>query len=213
MGAISERRCARRSRRCRKESTGRRDARLSHAAEGDEAILAPDYVKENAFTLHDGVIAVRTGATLTPLTTLADETARRIRGLIKVRDAVRNTLRTQLEEHSEEAILDARRELNLRYDMFVVAVRSGERQRQSPRLSRRSGLSAALLAGGLQRRDEARREDGDLSRAHHSAGAGSACRRDAEGRARSRAQRDGARGPCRAWRRCSAGRPKSFCRS
>ena len=25
-------------------------------------------VKENAFTIHDGVIAVRTGATLTPLT-------------------------------------------------------------------------------------------------------------------------------------------------
>ena len=66
-------------------------------------------MKENAFTLHDGVIAVRTGATLTPLTTLADETARRIRGLIKVRDAVRNTLRTQLEEDSEDAILDARR--------------------------------------------------------------------------------------------------------
>ena len=89
-------------------------------AKVEEAILAPDYVKENAFTLHDGVIAVRTGATLTPLTTLADETARRIRGLIKVRDAVRNTLRTQLEEHSEEAILGARRELNLRYDMFVA---------------------------------------------------------------------------------------------
>ncbi|MEI9898143.1 MAG: hypothetical protein WDN28_30880 [Chthoniobacter sp.] len=35
---------------------------------------------------------------------MADETARRIRGLIKVRDAVRDTLRTQLEEHSEEAI-------------------------------------------------------------------------------------------------------------
>jgi N12 class adenine-specific DNA methylase len=85
-----------------------------------EVILAPDYVKENAFVLHDGAIAVRTGATLTPLPKLADETARRIRGLIKVRDAVRNVLRTQLDEHSDEAILGARRELNLRYDLFAA---------------------------------------------------------------------------------------------
>ncbi len=85
-----------------------------------EVIIAPDYVKENAFVLHDGAIAVRTGATLTPLPKLADETARRIRGLIKVRDAVRNVLRTQLDEHGDESILGARRELNLRYDLFVA---------------------------------------------------------------------------------------------
>ena len=46
-----------------------------------EPIIAPDDVKENAFTLHDGVIAIRTGATLTPIANLPDETARRIRGL------------------------------------------------------------------------------------------------------------------------------------
>ena len=84
-----------------------------------EQILAPDFVKENAFTLHDGILAVRTGATLTPLTGIADETARRIRGLIKVRDAVREVLRTQLQAAGETEIVGARRILNLQYDVFV----------------------------------------------------------------------------------------------
>lgn len=85
----------------------------------DETILAPDYVKENAFALHEGRLVVRTGATLTPVENLPDETARRIRGMIKVRDAVREVLRTQLRDQGEEAILDARRQLNFAYDHFV----------------------------------------------------------------------------------------------
>jgi N12 class adenine-specific DNA methylase len=85
----------------------------------EEAILAPEYVKENAFTIHEGIIAVRTGATLTPVANLPDETARRIRGLMTVRDAVREALRTQLENHDDEAIITARQQLNFRYDHFV----------------------------------------------------------------------------------------------
>lgn len=126
-------------------------------AKVEEAILAPDSVKENAFTLHDGVIAVRTGATLTPLTTLADETARRIRGLIKVRDAVRNTLRTQLEEHSEEAILDARRELNLRYDMFVA--RFGAVNDSANRRAFRADPDYPLLSSLEDYNDETKRAE------------------------------------------------------
>jgi hypothetical protein len=85
-----------------------------------ETILAPAYVKENAFTLHDGMLTVRTGATLTPLDKISEDTARRIRALIKVRDSVREVLRTQLENHGEEAIIEARRQLNLRYDHFAA---------------------------------------------------------------------------------------------
>jgi N12 class adenine-specific DNA methylase len=85
-----------------------------------EKILAPNYIKENAFTLYDGMLAVRTGATLTPLTKVSEEGARRIRGLIKLRDSVRDVLRTQLEERGEEAIVEARRELNIRYDHFAA---------------------------------------------------------------------------------------------
>ena len=53
--------------------------------------------------MHEGTLTVRTGATLTPITNLPDETARRIRGLIKVRDAVREVLRTQIQDAGDEA--------------------------------------------------------------------------------------------------------------
>src|SRR6266511_3175 len=85
-----------------------------------ETMIAPDDVKENGFTLHDGGIAIRTGATLTPIFNLPDETARRIRGLIKVRAAVREVLRTQLDDLIDDEIVDARRRLNFAYDQFVA---------------------------------------------------------------------------------------------
>ena len=84
-----------------------------------DVIPASEDVKENAFTLHDDAIAIRTGAILTPVENLPDATARRIRGLIKVRAAVREVLRTQLDDANEEAIADARRHLNLTYDQFT----------------------------------------------------------------------------------------------
>jgi N12 class adenine-specific DNA methylase len=84
-----------------------------------ETIIAPDDVKENAFTLHDGVVAIRTGSTLTPIANLPDETARRIRGLIRVRGAVREVLRTQLNDSTEDEIVGTRRQLNSFYDHFV----------------------------------------------------------------------------------------------
>ncbi len=84
-----------------------------------ETIIATDDVKENAFALHDGVITIRTGSTLTPVANLPDETARRIRGLIKVRGAVREVLRTQLADRREDEIVEARRQLNSFYDHFV----------------------------------------------------------------------------------------------
>ncbi|MEY2531618.1 MAG: hypothetical protein QOI96_1703, partial [Verrucomicrobiota bacterium] len=84
-----------------------------------ETIIATDDVKENAFALHDGVITIRTGSTLTPVANLPDETARRIRGLIRVRGAVREVLRTQLTDSAEAEIVEARRQLNSFYDHFV----------------------------------------------------------------------------------------------
>lgn len=85
-----------------------------------DLIAAPHDVKENAFTIHDGLIAIRTGAILTPVENLPEETARRIRGLIKVRGAVREVLRTQLDDASEAEIAGARRHLNLTYDQFFA---------------------------------------------------------------------------------------------
>ena len=72
-------------------------------------ILAPEGVKEGAFTLHDGQVAVREGDVLVLPRGLPSETTRRIRGMIHVRDAAREVLRTQLEESGESA--------NLRQDL------------------------------------------------------------------------------------------------
>jgi N12 class adenine-specific DNA methylase/predicted O-methyltransferase YrrM len=91
---------------------------LTTAPAVEMAITAPGDVKENAFTLHDGAIAIRTGAVLTRVENLPDENARRIRGLIKLRAALREVLRTQVEDAGDEEIADARRHLNLTYDHF-----------------------------------------------------------------------------------------------
>ncbi len=96
-----------------------RAASIATKRDTEGTIIAPDDVKENAFALHDGMIAIRTGPTLTPVANLPDETARRIRGLIKVRGAVREVLRTQLADSDDEEIVEARQQLDSIYDRFV----------------------------------------------------------------------------------------------
>ena len=50
-------------------------------------------------------ICVREGDTVRPLRDLNNQTRQRIRGLIRVRDAVRRCLRSQLEGHDETEVL------------------------------------------------------------------------------------------------------------
>lgn len=77
-------------------------------------------MKQNAFVIHeDGSLAVREGNALTLLTKMPEQTGRRIRGMIRVRDAVREALRTQIEESDEPTVLQARQQLNNHYDHFV----------------------------------------------------------------------------------------------
>ncbi len=83
-------------------------------------VPAPEGVKEGAFTLHEGQVMVRSGAALVMPRGVPAETTRRIRGMVHVRDAAREVLRTQLEESGEPAILAARQQLNLRYDHFLA---------------------------------------------------------------------------------------------
>ena len=97
----------------------RRGEHEASQLESAPILIAPDNVKENAFTIVDGVIAIRTGSTLTSVANLPDETARRIRGMIKLREAVREVLRTQLDNRNEDEVADARRQLNVLYDHFV----------------------------------------------------------------------------------------------
>ena len=129
------------------------------SADQNVPILAPGHVKENAFTtLEDGRIAIRTGAVLTPVAKLSDDGARRIRGLIRLRDAVRDCL-THADRRGtdESAVLLARRQLNERYDQFVLRFGPVNEPGQRPGVPRRPGLSAAALAGEFRRGNQGRR--------------------------------------------------------
>ena len=85
----------------------------------EQTIPAPDYIKPNAYCLHDGMVCVREDTILRPLSDLPSEMRSRIRNLIPVRDAVRECLRAQLDGSGEERVLETRHQLNLAYDRFV----------------------------------------------------------------------------------------------
>ncbi|MDE3100487.1 MAG: hypothetical protein KGJ88_13545, partial [Verrucomicrobiota bacterium] len=95
-------------------------ARSPDVNAAEQVIPAPGHVKPNAYALHDDEIAIREGDKLVPLPHLPVQTRLRIRGLIKVRDAVRQCLRTQLEDAAEDDIQLARQQLNQTYDRFVA---------------------------------------------------------------------------------------------
>jgi len=87
----------------------------------DVNIPAPDYIKANAFCVHeDGRVCICEDSKLRPLDDMPVETRTRIRRLIDVRDAVRVCLRSQLDGSSEEQLIEARDELNLAYDRFLA---------------------------------------------------------------------------------------------
>ena len=86
----------------------------------DETIPAPDYVKPNAYCVHDGMLCIREENVLRPLTDLPADMRSRIRGMVQVRDAVRGCLRSQIDGSPEEQVVEARQQLNHAYDRFVA---------------------------------------------------------------------------------------------
>lgn len=82
-------------------------------------VPAPEEVKPNAFTLCHGQLARRQGDTLVLLSDLSETAAQRLRGLIRVRDALRHCLQTQWQDHPEEDQQRGRNALNQVYDTFV----------------------------------------------------------------------------------------------
>jgi SAM-dependent methyltransferase len=80
---------------------------------------APEDVKPNAYALINGEVAVREGDTMRMLRGTPGTTAQRIRGLVRLRDAVRRCLRSQMEDREEEDIAFSRAQLNQTYDSFV----------------------------------------------------------------------------------------------
>jgi SAM-dependent methyltransferase len=74
----------------------------------DESIPAPDFVKPNAYCLHDGIVCIREENVLRPLTDMPSDIRSRIRHLIPVRDAVRDCLRSQMDGSAEEHVVETR---------------------------------------------------------------------------------------------------------
>jgi len=98
----------------------------------EQTIPAPDFLKPNAYCVHDGIVCIREESVLRQLTDLPSETRSRIRGLVQVRDAVRLCLRSQLDGSSEAQVGESRRQLNYAYDRFVgrfgpVSLRANQR--------------------------------------------------------------------------------------
>ncbi len=75
-------------------------------------------VKEGGLADRDGQIVVRRCGAMEPLTISASAAAR-IRGMLQVRDAVRDAFRTQLVDAPDGTITEARHHLNRTYDAFV----------------------------------------------------------------------------------------------
>ena len=86
----------------------------------EQTIPAPDYVKPNAFCLHEGIVCIREENVLRPLNDLPSETRSRIRGMIQVRDAMRDCLRSQVDGSLEERVVEARQQLTITYDRFTA---------------------------------------------------------------------------------------------
>lgn len=85
----------------------------------EEAVPAPDFVKPGAYTLVDGQVAIRDDDVLRKLPDLSGTVRLRVCGLIRVRDAVRDCLRTQTDGSPDEIIASARSRLNDVYDSYV----------------------------------------------------------------------------------------------
>jgi N12 class adenine-specific DNA methylase len=75
-------------------------------------------IKDGAYAERDGAIVTRNGNSFEP-TSLSASAAARVRGMMRVRDAVRLVFRTQLDDAPEKQITDARQLLNEIYDRYV----------------------------------------------------------------------------------------------
>jgi N12 class adenine-specific DNA methylase len=74
--------------------------------------------KDGAFAERERRLVIRNGDSFEPANLPASITAR-VRGMMKVRDAVRRVFQTQLDDEPEDRIEAARRRLNFVYDDFV----------------------------------------------------------------------------------------------
>jgi N12 class adenine-specific DNA methylase len=86
----------------------------------EQTFPAPDHIKPNAYTLVNDQIGIREDDHIRLLEDLPLHRVQRIRGLIRVRDAVRRCLRSQIEVSDESEVETARQQLNHTYDRFMA---------------------------------------------------------------------------------------------
>jgi N12 class adenine-specific DNA methylase/adenine-specific DNA methylase len=86
----------------------------------EDLFPAPEHIKPNAYTLANEQIAIRDGDQIHILSGFSPARAMRIRGLIRLRDAVRRCLRAQIDSEDESLIETVRLQLNQAYDRFVA---------------------------------------------------------------------------------------------
>jgi N12 class adenine-specific DNA methylase/adenine-specific DNA methylase len=90
------------------------------AAPGLEQVFpAPEDIKPNAYTLINDQIGIRVDDQIRLVSGLPSSRVQRIRGMIRVRDAVRRCLRAQIETTDEDDFAVSRQQLNQTYDHFV----------------------------------------------------------------------------------------------
>ena len=92
----------------------RRETRLAPLRESEEL----KGIKDGGYGEVKGELVIRDGNRLEPVHLSAME-AMRMRGLLRIRDSVRQVFATQLEDAGEERIREARQHLNSIYDQFV----------------------------------------------------------------------------------------------
>lgn len=88
--------------------------------EVDKSLVIPAdiTVKDYAFTIYEDKIYQRTGSVMVPVD-VTGKAEERIRGLIRVKEAVRNVIDLQLNDYSDYDIKAAQERLNRVYDSFV----------------------------------------------------------------------------------------------
>ena len=85
--------------------------------EEDRSIPADPYTRNFSYTVVEGVIYYRENSRMRPVDVSATA-ENRIKGLIGIRDCVRNLIELQTEDYPESQIIKAQQELNTLYDEF-----------------------------------------------------------------------------------------------
>nr|WP_249866474.1 SNF2-related protein [Paenibacillus konkukensis] len=87
--------------------------------EAESSLPADPNVRNFSFALVEGRVYFRENSRMHPVETSATATGR-IKGLIQLRDTVRDLIEYQTEDYSEESIREQQRKLNTQYDRFAA---------------------------------------------------------------------------------------------